>query len=150
MKATLEERLWAKVDRSGGSDACWRWTGAKTTAGYGVLGVGQELRYAHRLAWIFGYGDDPGKRRVCHRCDVPACCNPAHLFVGTQADNLRDMREKDRHARGSRHGHAKLTEDAVRAIRADARRTSLVAKDYGVSARLIRFIRQGRIWRHVE
>jgi hypothetical protein len=94
-------RFWKKVDQSGGPDACWVWTaGRGGTMGYGSFQMGtyrntHHVR-AHRMAWELTNGPIPAGKYVCHRCDNPPCCNPAHLFLGTQGDNLRDMYAKGR------------------------------------------------------
>jgi hypothetical protein len=87
---------------------------------------------------------------VCHRCDVPACVNPDHLFLGTHLDNVRDAISKDRHARGEVNGHAKLTADDVRAIRADRRIQRVVAAEYGVARTVVSRIRSGTRWGHLS
>ncbi|MGC7464261.1 HNH endonuclease [Xanthomonas citri pv. citri] len=103
---------------------------------------------AHRIAWQQAFGPIPEGLQVCHRCDTPACCNPAHLFLGTAMANMRDKYSKGReaHTRGHGHGPTKLTEDQVRTIRADARGPYAVARAYGVSPRCIYDIRSGKNW----
>jgi hypothetical protein len=94
----LYERLWSKVSTGWESD-CWEWQGATGDAGHGHLGPSGAVRrhvQAHRLAWEFFNGQIPAGMSVCHHCDNPPCCNPAHLFVGTHADNMRDMARKGR------------------------------------------------------
>lgn len=97
LAGTAEERLWGRVDRSAGPDACWPWTGS-TSNGYGVIKFDGVQHYAHRkVAELSGLV--LGDLSVLHRCDNPLCCNPAHLFLGTHDDNMRDMVAKGRHWR---------------------------------------------------
>jgi hypothetical protein len=88
--------FWSRVER-GAEDDCWLWRGAKTSKGYGLLRWNGKMMRAHRLAYQLHYGDLPDESCVCHSCDVPLCCNPAHLWLGTVGDNARDMVRKDRH-----------------------------------------------------
>lgn len=105
---TIAERFWAKVDRSGGPDACWPWRGAKNSRGrwgYGVFYVGQKrLVVAHRVALEWSSGPPPSAEHdACHHCDNPPCCNPEHLFWGTPKDNTEDARSKGRLSTGAAH-----------------------------------------------
>src|SRR5690606_12878457 len=121
-------RFWSKVDMSGGPNSCWEWQGSRDADGYGRftsnrskrLGFGPKSWVASRAAWLIHTGHLPGDLLVCHHCDNPPCVNPAHLFLGTNNDNMRDMNRKGRHPRkaawnpsGETNPRAKMTDEQV-------------------------------------
>lgn len=92
-------RLYERIDRSGGVDACWPWTGrCQPPPGlpYGQFWLRGRTQLAHRVAYEFVHGDIPYGMLVCHSCDNPRCCNDGHLFLGTHQDNSDDMKTKGR------------------------------------------------------
>lgn len=93
------EIFWARVDQSGGDQACWPYMGARRAAGYGRLRVRRKHELAHRIAYQLRHGPLDDQLMVCHSCDNPPCCNPAHLFAGTHQQNVDDKVAKGR-ARG--------------------------------------------------
>lgn len=98
--ATVDERFWQRVDKTAGEDACWPWTARRDRRGYGRISVpGRRHFLAHRYAFESAVGPITDGLNVLHSCDNPPCCNPAHLHLGTQADNLAEMRARGRAAR---------------------------------------------------
>ena len=132
------ERFWSKVDKSGGPDACWPWTGALFKNGYAQIVIDYKKVRVNRAALMFSGVDIPPGHEVCHKCDNPPCCNPAHLFVGTRKDNAADMVAKHRQAVGEKHGRSHLTRaqvDAIRELHAGGGWThGKLARLFGVSA----------------
>lgn len=92
------DRLFTLIDKSGGQDSCWNWLGSKNTDGYGRIRFGERSIGVHRAAYIATIGEIPEGLYACHKCDNRACANPAHIFLGTQADNMRDCKLKGRTA----------------------------------------------------
>ena len=137
------ETIWERVDKSGGPDACWPWLGCLNCNGYGWVSWGGKQVLVHRLTYFLTHGEWPS-RLACHDCDNRPCCNPAHLFDGTQLDNSTDMARKGR-------ANKKLTAADVRAIRAIQGRTQLsIASEFGVDRSMIGQIRRGVKRNHVS
>lgn len=121
---SFAERFWSRVQRASPNE-CWLWTGM-TCGGYGRIKVNGQAIGAHRIAWTLTNGATP--LDICHKCDNPPCCNPAHLFAAEHVVNMRDMAEKLRHPH-------KLNHEAVVAIRAMATariRQSTIASVFGI------------------
>lgn len=150
-----EIRFWKYVNKT---DSCWLWTGATLDFGYGVINLGGKngkAERAHRLSWIMHNGPINDGLLVCHKCDVPACVNPDHLFLGTNADNMADCRLKRRYDRvlrpkGAKHGMSRLLEREVLAIRAEYEQSNpsyrVLAEKYGVSLQQIFRIVKRQSW----
>lgn len=135
------------VDQASG---CWVWGANKNKGGYGFFAPdGKHTILAHRASWVLCGGCDPGDLNVCHHCDNPSCVNPAHLFLGTQLENLQDAARKNRIRSGTRHHSAKLTEADVVSIRADSRPRRDIAKAYGVSRNTVCLILRRLRWKRV-
>lgn len=166
------------ADPFAGREGCWEWPRSRNpVSGYGQLSFKhpitgkRALITAHRASVKYISGIDIEDWYVCHRCDNPGCFNPSHLFVGTMADNMRDMNEKGRHGgkgrkfplgdlhwtrrnpgrmkRGPDNNKTKLHEAAVRDIRTSAETLVILAKRYGVSEAAVCSVRKRRSWRHV-
>lgn len=150
---SLEERFWAKVQKS--ETGCWLWTGMVNEHGYGRLRgpAGERGVYAHRLSYTLAYGPIADDAHVCHRCDNPPCVRPDHLWLGNQRANNTDRDHKGRGHRGERTGGVELTARQVQAIRA-ARATGTIsnralARAYGVSHSTVDDVVNRHTWAHV-
>lgn len=144
-------RFWAKVVREEG---CWKWIASIDNCGYGIIGIGQKLFRAHRVSWVLHNGEIPADQHVLHTCDTRSCCNPAHLFLGTHADNMRDMAVKGRARPVAQYGEAnpsaKLNRLQVTAIRERYIPGEIsmrcLADEYGVSVQSICNVIHGKRW----
>ena len=119
---------------------CLLWCGGTMRRGYGVLMSNGKSCSVHRFMWSIVNGPIPQGMHVLHKCDIPACVNPNHLFLGTHTDNMRDMHKKHRWAN-------KLTSDDVQSIRNCGDTQTAVAEKYGISQSLVSRIRGGLRWR---
>ena len=145
-----EVRFWKNVEKH--QDGCWTWKASRSDTGYGCF-YDRRAYHAHRYSWILANGPIPDGMLVLHSCDNRACVRPDHLSIGTHRDNTADMLSKGRElipdVRGERHGESKLTEDAVREIRASSRTGRELADKFGVSESAVSLVRRGKSWTHV-
>ncbi len=175
-----QERLWSKINKLGpvareALGPCWIYTGRIDEEGYGQfmvtsprlpLAPRQKGMRAHRACWFLIHGAT--SKFLLHKCDVRSCCNPEHLFPGSQADNIADMVAKGRQAKGATHGSVSHPEaiargerngggkkmDTLSVLRAVARYSfgdshREIAREFGVSKTMIGSIMRGEAWRHV-
>lgn len=144
-------RFWSHVVIAGENE-CWNWTGSLQPKGYGQVRLQRKTRRTSRVAWEIKYGAIPDDLFVLHKCDNRACCNPAHLFLGTNTDNMRDMMQKGRKVIGvgEQNPHSKLTWDDVFRIRTLANQhvnPHILAKEYNVTTANIRAIVSRKTWK---
>lgn len=152
MRITLSRFIW-KV----GIDECWLWIGRVNKYGYGMFSLKMDSvtyrsYYAHRVVYLQEYGPFDWELKVCHKCDVPACCNPKHLFLGTDLDNMRDRDYKGRRLPpiGEKNGFSKLTQEEVEQIRDLAPLKIphwIIAEDYGVTRSTIDKVMRFETWK---
>lgn len=147
-------RFFSKIDIT---PTCWLWTGTASVSGYGQYGVrltkgGWRLAVASRLSFKFFNGSIPELHHICHRCDVPLCVNPAHLFAASPSENQKDAYAKERKPRnaGESNHKAWLTEEIVREMRAEFGRgkTTIadLARKYGYNSGSMWKLLHGKIW----
>jgi hypothetical protein len=158
---TIKERFKSRLGPKDPVTGCIEWTGAKNPNGYGLIGRGRRtegLVKAHRLAYELKHGPIPEGMGVLHECDNPPCCNPDHLFLGTQTDNNADMDAKGRRSlpptlKGEENGSAKLSSAQVVEIKrflSLGKHQRVIALAFGVSQATINNINTGRNWTHVD
>lgn len=161
-----QQRFWSRVEKQT-EGGCWIWKGERSRFGHGRFLFLGKRTLAHRYAYELVNGKIPGGHVLCHRCDVPACVNPEHLFVGTQKDNVWDSIHKgrwpvgdthwcarmpERIKRGVRAGNSKLTEKQVREIYdlcCSGQKYASVAGMYDVKRATVDQIHKGKTWNHI-
>ena len=142
-----------KKSKNGG---CWEWQACKCSLGYGNFWNGTKLVSAHRFSYEIYVGNIPEGLFVCHTCDNPGCVNPAHLFLGTQQDNVQDMYNKNRqpYLKGEKNPNCKITEDTAKAIlkELNGKRKGYkkIAKKFKVSVGVVAKISIGKTWKHLN
>jgi hypothetical protein len=142
-------RFWSRVRFT---DTCWLWQ-AGTCAGYGWFYFTKgTAEYTHRIVWWLTTQTAAGNMEVCHTCDIPTCVRPSHLFIGTQADNMRDMGSKARSRRSAAHHACKLSDsdvNLIRSMQSAAVSQHEIARRFGVNqsqiSRIVRYKRRVHI-----
>lgn len=142
------KRFFAKTQQVG---ECIEWVGWRNDDGYGRLRINKRRFFAHRVAMSIHLADGfDGDKQVLHKCDNPSCVNPEHLFLGTHAENMADMKAKGRaksgRYSGQNHPACKLNPETAKAIRSDKRSQRQIAKDYGVCQQTISAIKREKTW----
>ena len=145
--------FWKKVEVTEDED-CWEWNAGTQTKGYGSFGIAPgKTALAHRVAYELRNGNIPDGMCVMHDCDNRKCCNPAHLKVGSIADNNRDMINKNRHAFGERAGNSKLKDQDVINMRSDfwdgKESIEELTERYEVCTTTVRTVVKGKSWKHL-
>ena len=147
-RKNTQQDFWNKVDIKGPDD-CWNWTGALHKEGWGVFRYeNSDTRKTYRLAITFA-GQDPTDKVVRHSCDNPTCCNPAHLSLGTQQENIQDRVKRNRSARAYP-GNRRLTDDDIRTIRQSTEKVSVLARQYNLSWPSIKSIIEKKCYKDIE
>ncbi|CAH0532164.1 HNH endonuclease [Ralstonia phage UAM5] len=146
----IVKRFYAKVRITPG---CWIWTASTRRFGYGQFQFHGRPQAAHRISYIINIGEIPSGMLVLHKCDVPGCVNPDHLFLGTDSDNMVDMslkgRGRTKDQKGDSNGNARLDRAKVEAIFFDGRPSAEIADEYGISQFHVRRIKCGQAWTHL-
>lgn len=135
-------------------EGCWDWKGGIENTGYARLSIRDvPCRHAHVASYLLRNGEIPEGLQVNHLCHNRKCCNPDHLYLGTQADNMRDKVQANRQAKGAKNGNAKLTENGVRKIKEllkNGEKTSVIATMFLVTPEQICNINSGKQWNHIK
>jgi len=146
-------RFWEKVDCTAGFFECWTWKAFCNQKGYGMLWWLGKSDRAHRVAWTLTNGAIPDAICVLHSCDNPPCCNPSHLFLGTNLENTQDRVSKGRNGdiSGEKHPRHKLTSLEVSGIRLRYSQGGItqrqLADEFNMSQGTIGAILRGKIWK---
>lgn len=139
------QRFWKKIIQYT-PDKCWPWIGSTLKDGRGQIRIDWNCYVAPRIAWFLYFHTDPHPYDVLHSCDNPSCCNPRHLFLGTQQENMKDASRKGRHGK-------KLTTDQVKSIllrHLAGMANGDIAAEFGVSETTVSYIGNGHTWNQIS
>ena len=154
-------KLNSRIDKSAGPNSCWLWGGAANNSGYGLGRFFGKVMLAHRASWMLNNGEIPKGMYVLHKCDTPLCCNPLHLSIGTQAENMRDKCLKGRFRKtisgdfrcGEGHYRSKLKNCDVLKIRELFATGNFLQKqiaiDFAISETVVSQILHRKTWKHL-
>jgi hypothetical protein len=149
------KRFWSRVNKT---ETCWLWTGSKVKGGYGQLELQGKRQLAHIVSYRLANADYDKAKCVCHKCDIPSCVNPEHLFLATQSENMKDCVAKGRGGfgnglKGEEIKHSKLKEQEVIDIKRRLKQgesTKEILKIHNkVSRSAIEDIKHQRTWKHI-
>lgn len=155
MSKTVAERILDNIEIDNDT-GCWNWQGGKNQRGYGLIqskdddGIWKS-RAVHRVSYELYNGSIPVGLLACHHCDNPSCCNPQHIYIGTQKMNMADMISKGRKnpSRGANHWKAKVSDDEIASIRDNPDTYSSIGLQYGISASQVHRIKSRQSWKHI-
>ena len=153
-RISFKDYFWSLIDIKSPNE-CWPWKGKKLSmAGYGHFLFGEKMYRAHRIALVLSGTSIPSGKIVMHTCDNRICCNPAHLVVGTQKENMDDMRNKGRGCDpprrvGEASGTSVLNEEQVRYIRNSPLSGQELSSRFNVSKSCISEVKSRKTWRHI-
>ena len=150
-RKSITERLLSNIEIVPWS-GCWIWMASCYSGRYGVLSVGMKNKRAHRVSWETFKGPIPEGMKVLHQCDIPCCINPSHLFIGTDADNMKDRDAKERQCKGADHPHSKLTPESAKRLLEFRRTHSLseTGKMFGVTRQRVWQLERGIKCKHLQ
>lgn len=154
---TIHDRFYEKISIPDDIDKCWEWIGAINKSGYGNMNINGKTTSSHRISWQINFGEIPKGLYVCHHCDNRKCVNPSHLFLGTNDDNMKDMKMKGRgkgkYQFGETNSMSKLTSKEVIEIRelyASGKYTLLkIANKYNISFQHVSDLIHRKRWAHI-
>lgn len=132
------------------NSGCLLWCGPVVRFGHGILKLNKRERvYAHRASWALKNGPIPPGISILHKCDVPCCVEPNHLFAGTQADNMADMAMKGRSTQGERHPNSRINEKDAREIAVALGSYREIGIRFGITKSNVSLIKKRKAWKHL-